>query len=379
MNNIELYTEINIAIIDDERMNLELIGFIISQLGCNHISIQNSTEALKILKESKPDLILLDVQMPQMDGFELCQLIKNVPSLKEIPIIFITGMDKPENKVKGLELGGVDYVTKPFNPPELKARIKTHIELSAAKSKVDRQALELKEDIELKNRLFSIIGHDLRSPLSAAKLKMDFILRGIIDPRSETFLSSTVYELSQTMDEALNLLQNLLGWGRSESNQLEIIPEELNPYEIIEETFRLLKITSDHKKIILINNTDKNCRAFGDLNTVKTVLRNLLSNAIKFTPKDGEITVNSKIASNKVFIEVEDNGQGISKKDLKKILSPKEHFSKLGTEKEAGTGLGLVLCQNFVAKNGGTLRAKSELGKGSTFYFDLPLLQEEKH
>ena len=113
------------------------------------------------------------------------------------------------------------------------------------------------------------------------------------------------------------------------------------------------------------------------MNTTKTVLRNLLSNAIKFTPVEGAIKVNSIAGDNELTIEVEDNGQGIPKEDISKILNPNEHFSKLGTEKEPGTGLGLILCQNFVQKNGGSLNIRSEVGKGSVFYFDLPTYQDQ--
>mgnify|MGYP001031016344 CR=1 FL=1 len=364
---------VNIAVIDDETMNLELIGFIIGQMGHEPTLIQDSTMALEQLKQQVPNLILLDVQMPKMNGFELCGIIKGNKLLKEIPIIFITGMDRTENKIKGLELGGVDYVTKPFNPMELKARIKTHIDLSLARKKVEDQAQRLLEDLTLKNRIFSIIGHDLRSPLGAAKLKLDFILGGLIDPKSNDFLDDTVYELSSTMDEALNLLQNLLGWGKSESGQLEVIPERLDLHDLTQQTYRLLKLPLTHKNIVFLDQTPEPTHAFADLNTIRTVLRNLVSNAIKFTPSGGTISINAKRRGEKVIMEVVDTGQGIAKEDLKKILNPNEHFSKLGTEQEPGTGLGLILCQSFVKKNGGTLKIKSEVGQGSTFYFDLPM------
>jgi two-component system sensor histidine kinase/response regulator len=367
---------INIAIIDDELMNLEMLGFIIRQLGFGSTGIQDSLEAINILEKSVPDLILLDVKMPKMDGFELCTKIKEHRKLKEVPIIFLTGLDQTENKIKGLELGGVDYIIKPFNPLELKARVKTHIELSMAKRKVEEQAKKLKEDIAIKNRMFSIIGHDLRSPLSAAKLKMDFIQRGIIDHTSPDFINGTVYEISRTMDEALNLLQNLLGWGKSESGQIEIIPEKIALHDMVDETFRLLKLPSSHKEIGLINEVPLETHAYADMNTTKTVLRNLVSNAIKFTPKQGKIGIGAETKGKWVYISVTDNGKGITTEDIKKILNPKEHFSQLGTEKEPGTGLGLVLCQIFIKKNEGKLTIDSEPGKGSSFTFNLPLYQK---
>ncbi|MCL6267170.1 hybrid sensor histidine kinase/response regulator [Flagellimonas myxillae] len=366
-----------ILAVDDEQLNLELLRFILERNDYEFEGTSDDDYFFELLETRKPDLILLDVIMPRIEGFELCEKIKGFESYRGIPIIFLTGKVNVQDKVKGFEVGGVDYVTKPFNEQELIARIQTHVELIRAKNQIEEQAQNLKQSNDLKDRMFSIIGHDLRSPLSAAKLKMDFIMRGIIDPKDEKFLDETVYDLLKTMDEALNLLQNLLGWAKSESDQIQMIPEKLDISDLVEQTFRLLKLGSDHKHIVMQNNVPEEVFAFADNNMIKTVLRNIVSNAIKFTPVEGLIKINSKHAKNHLVIEIEDNGNGIPKEDIKKILNPNEHFSKLGTEKEPGTGLGLILCQNFVRKNGGTLKIRSEVGKGSTFYFDLPLYSEE--
>lgn len=366
-----------ILAVDDEQLNIELLRFILERNDYKFKGTIDDDYLFELLEEKQPDLILLDVIMPRIDGFELCEKIKSFPQYRNIPVIFLTGKVNVKDKVKGFEVGGVDYVTKPFNEQELIARIHTHVELVRAKNQIGQQAENLRQSNILKDRMFSIIGHDLRSPLSAAKLKMDFILRGIIDPKADDFLDGTVYELLKTMDEALNLLQNLLGWAKSESDQIQIIPEPLEVFDLVEQTFRLLKLGSEHKRIKLINNVSKNDVVFADMNTVKTVLRNILSNAIKFTPVEGTIQVNTIHEDTKLTIEIEDNGQGIPKEDINKILNPNEHFSKLGTEKEPGTGLGLILCQNFVQKNGGSLNIRSEVGKGSVFYFDLPLYQNQ--
>ncbi|MBT8187077.1 MAG: hybrid sensor histidine kinase/response regulator [Croceitalea sp.] len=366
-----------ILAVDDEQLNIELLKFILERNDYEFQGTSDDEYFFEILEERLPDLILLDVIMPRIEGFELCEKIKSIPKYKNIPVIFLTGKVNVKDKVKGFEVGGVDYVTKPFNEQELIARIQTHVELIRAKNQIEKQAENLRQSNILKDRMFSIIGHDLRSPLSAAKLKMDFIMRGIIDPKADNFLDGTVYELLKTMDEALNLLQNLLGWAKSESDQIQIIPEKLDINDLVEQTFRLLKLGSEHKKIVLVNNVPEGTFVYADMNTTKTVLRNIVSNAIKFTPVDGQIQVNLKKDKQKAIIEIEDNGEGIPKEDIKKILNPNEHFSKLGTEKEPGTGLGLVLCQNFVNKNGGQLRIKSEVGKGSVFYFDLPIFENQ--
>ncbi|MDT0620931.1 hybrid sensor histidine kinase/response regulator [Croceitalea vernalis] len=363
--------------VDDEQLNIELLKFILERNDFEYQGTNDDDYFFTLLEEKLPDLILLDVIMPRIDGFELCQKLKSYSEYRNIPVIFLTGKVNIKDKVKGFEVGGIDYVTKPFNEQELIARIQTHVELVRAKNQIEKQAENLRQSNILKDRMFSIIGHDLRSPLSAAKLKMDFIMRGIIDPKADNFIDGTVYELLKTMDEALNLLQNLLGWAKSESDQIQIIPEKLDVLDLVEQTFRLLKLGSEHKKIELINNVTKDSWVFADMNTVKTVLRNLLSNAIKFTPIEGTIKVNGLFNNSHLTIEIEDNGQGIPPEDINKILNPNEHFSKLGTEKEPGTGLGLILCQNFIEKNGGSLNIRSEVGKGSVFYFNLPLFQEE--
>lgn len=363
--------------VDDEQLNIELLKFILERNNFEYQGTNDDDYFFTLLEEKLPDLILLDVIMPRIDGFELCEKLKSYPEYRNIPVIFLTGKVNIKDKVKGFEVGGIDYVTKPFNEQELIARIQTHVELVRAKNQIEKQAENLRQSNILKDRMFSIIGHDLRSPLSAAKLKMDFIMRGIIDPKADNFIDGTVYELLKTMDEALNLLQNLLGWAKSESDQIQIIPEKLDVLDLVEQTFRLLKLGSEHKKIELINNVPKDSWVFADMNTVKTVLRNLLSNAIKFTPIEGTIKVNGLFNNSHLTIEIEDNGQGIPPEDIHKILNPNEHFSKLGTEKEPGTGLGLILCQNFIEKNGGSLNIRSEVGKGSVFYFNLPLYQEE--
>ena len=270
-----------ILAVDDERLNLELLRFILERNQYEFVGTSDDDYFFDLLKERKPDLILLDVIMPRIEGFELCEKIKEFQAYRDIPIIFLTGKVNVKDKVKGFEVGGVDYVTKPFNEQELIARIRTHIELMRARKKIEEQAQNLQQSNDLKDRMFSIIGHDLRSPLSAAKLKMDFIMRGIIDPKGDAFLDETVFGLLKTMDEALNLLQNLLGWAKSESDQIQMIPEKLDVHELVEQTLRLLKLGSEHKKIELSNNVPEDTFAYADNNMIKTVLRKLVVQCYK--------------------------------------------------------------------------------------------------
>lgn len=370
---IDEHPQRGILALDDEQMNIELLRFIAERNDFRYCGVCTEEEFWKKLEAGTPDLILLDVLLQDKEGFEICRELKQKAGFRDIPVIFLTGKVGVRDKVRGFEAGGVDYVTKPFNEQELIARIRTHISLEQAKRQIEEQARRLKKTNELKDRIFSIIGHDLRSPLSAAKLKMDFIMRGIIDPATEDFREKTVYGLLKTMDEALNLLQNLLGWARSESGQLQAIPEPIELLELVEENFRLIRMAAEHKDIELIHELSADHLAFADLNMVKTVLRNLLSNALKFTPEGGRIRVSTEADSDhRIWIKVSDTGPGITQTDIARILDPGEHFSKLGTQQEPGTGLGLVLCQAFVRINGGEMKIESTPGQGSTFRFSLP-------
>ncbi|SFU46731.1 two-component system, unclassified family, sensor histidine kinase and response regulator [Pustulibacterium marinum] len=358
--------------VDDELTNLTLLSFIIKNIELRFMGIQKSTEALELILEQKPNLILLDVGMPEIDGFELCKLIKQEEELKEIPIIFVTGNQRVEDKIKGLEIGGVDYVTKPFNKYELRARILTHLELVEAKAQIKDQAIQLAQDNEVLNRMFSIIGHDLRSPLSAIKMQLDFIIRGYIDIHEPDFMEKVIYNLSSTSDEAFNLLDNLLGWAKSESGVLNIIKEEVDLVTIVKQTVRLQKMAFDNKDIeIELDMPSKAC-VFADFNTIKTVFVNLVHNAIKFTPIEGKITIKISDVSDTWSVAICDTGVGMTPEQLEKVKDETIHFSERGTENESGTGLGLILCQDFIRKNGSKLIIESTPGEGSTFSYALP-------
>jgi two-component system sensor histidine kinase/response regulator len=361
-----------IVAIDDEKINLELLGFIMEKSGYGFLGIHHSKDALAILEKNKPEIILLDVVMPEMDGFQLCVQLKNNQKLKDIPIIFLTGKNSIENKIKGLKMGGVYYVTKPFNENELSARIQTHVALAASKIKIKNQALALQKDNALKDRMLSIIGHDLRSPLSALKMHLDFILRGIIQTDSPDFVNNTIQNLNATTDEALNLLDNLLNWARLESGVLSVIPETLEVLKIADQIKRLNGMALENKAITLSIAIPEDAKIQADLNLVKTVFRNLVSNAIKFTPKNGEITISALLTRNFWEVSITDTGIGIANEDLLKIKNANSFFTKEGTEKESGTGLGISICQNFIKKIGGKFIIESELGIGSTFKFTLP-------
>ena len=365
-------TKPKVLVVDDSEFELQLVDFILQEKNYQTVLAGNGTDALIILETLTPDLILLDIMLPDFDGFEVCKKLKTIDKLKDIPVIFFTSLSNIDDIVKGFEAGGVDYVTKPFNTDELLVRIKTHLDLINSKRKIELQARELSQANALKDKMFSVISHDLRSPVSSIKLALDFISKGLVKPTDELF-NETIEGLVKTTDEAYILLENLLGWAKSQSNILTVYPESLDLKPLASSIAGLLKLTSENKKISIENNIPEGITVFADMQMIQSVLRNLLSNALKFTPENGSIEMNALEMNTEVIISIKDSGVGISEPSLKRIFDQDQPVKTLGTNKESGSGLGLILCKDFVEKNGGKIWVESEKGKGSTFSFTVPV------
>lgn len=362
-----------ILVVDDNKKNLQVLGNILHEEAYKVAMAIEGNSAIKLANQLLPDLIILDIMMPGMDGFEVCKILKADENTKEIPIIFLTAKIEIDDVIEGFNLGGADYITKPFKRKELIVRIKNHLDLINSKRKIIEQANELKAANIFKDKLFSIIGHDLRSPLSSLKLTFDLIVAGLIDIHENDFMD-TIKSLSKSTEEAYVLLENLLGWAKSESGTLEVIPENINMKEMAESTQRLLKLNLQNKSIELVIDIDQNINANADNQMIKTVLRNLVSNAIKFTPEHGRITIQSKQHDDKIITSIIDSGVGIPPENLDQLFIARGKVRTYGTNNEPGSGLGLILCYDFVEKNNGKLSVTSTVNVGSTFTFSLPVV-----
>ena len=319
MNMENLETNPKILVVDDSAFEIQLVDWILQENNYQTVLANNGTEALEIVKTFTPDLILLDIMLPNIDGFEVCKRIKSNENLKDVPVIFFTSLSNIEDIVKGFEAGGVDYVTKPFNKDELLVRIKNHLDLISSKRKIELQARELRQANALKDKMFSVISHDLRSPISSIKLALDFISKGFLKPGEELY-NDTIKDLVKTTDEAYILLENLLGWAKSQSNILTVVPEVLELQSLANSVAGLLKLNCENKKIKVENNIPEGITVFADMQMVQSVIRNLLSNALKFTPENGLIEMIAVEKESEVEISVKDSGVGISQLNLKKIL-----------------------------------------------------------
>lgn len=362
--------EAKILLVDDSVQNLRLLGNMLREKSYQIALAQNGKEGLQLAAKILPDLILLDIMMPELDGYEVCKQLKEDEKTRHIPVIFLTAKTSNNDIVNGFQIGGVDYITKPFNKEELFMRIKTHLELKQAHDKISRQAESLKELNATKDKMFSVISHDLRAPLGGIKSMLDLMYE---DQSAEKKISpQSLNSLKNAADQTYNLLENLLYWSRSQRGKLVNNPEMINMYDLVVENLELLQTMSDNKKLEVKNQVDPQAEAWADRNMVKTVLRNLIINAIKFTREKGQITITSEYKEELVEVSVGDNGVGIQKQNLEKILNMKEYYTTFGTKREKGSGLGLNLCIDFIRRNNGELYIDSDYGKGSTFTFTLP-------
>jgi signal transduction histidine kinase/tetratricopeptide (TPR) repeat protein len=222
-----------------------------------------------------------------------------------------------------------------------------------------------------KDKLFSIIGHDLKSPLNSLSAFSSLLIN-----HAESLTKEEIKMLSQDLDKSLknlfNLLENLLEWGRSQSGNIDFKPEPFDLSEVLKENMELLRGAADTKRISLVNNNNSVWVVNAHRNSINTVVRNLISNAIKFTPEGGTIALKTEPIGNFIRLSVTDTGVGMSHEVMQKLFTIGNKHSTLGTAQEKGTGLGLVLCHDFVEKNGGKIGVESVQGKGSTFYFTVP-------
>lgn len=359
-----------ILIVDDNNDNLSVLGNILMQ---NSYSLQlanNGELALQVALKKHPDLILLDINMPGMSGYEVCTKLKSDPLTAEIPVIFLTAHTANENIVQAFSVGGVDYITKPFQEEELILRVKTHLELRDAKESLKQKNKQLEKLNSTKDKLFSIISHDLRGPIGLIMKIIEIILEkpDLNEERMRTYFKSQK-ELTQN---TYFLLVNLLNWARQNMNQIKFLPKELELADLINECLYETKFNAEQKNISIKLNCKQSHKVFADEDMVTLILRNLMANAIKFTPNEGTIKVDVENDPENVWVQITDSGAGISNENMERILSDSEFFSTRGTNNEKGTGLGLKLVKDFVAQNNGELTIKSEKNKGSCFTFSLP-------
>lgn len=363
-NKYTIFQNSTIMIVDDIPENLQVLGSIFAAKQANLIVAQDGETAISNAKEEIPDIILLDIAMPGTNGFDVCGALKEDPTTRNIPIIFVTAKTSAEDLQKGFEMGAVDYVTKPFNPSELLMRVSNHLELSKSQKSLEK----LLDD---KNKFISLVAHDIKSPLSSVKALMG-ILVDEYDTMDDTEKKEIVVSLHESIESQYSFVDDLLKWGQLQLNRVELHKVLVTPEHIIKSIISVLKLNASNKSISLDSEIKTDKKIFADATHVENVISNLVSNAIKFSPKDGSIVIAAESADDMIVISVKDNGVGMSDSEKDKLFKKNIIHTTLGTNDEKGTGLGLLLTKEMVEKNGGQIWFESVLGKGTTFFVSFP-------
>lgn len=366
-------SEYKILIVDDVMSNVLLLKVLLTNEKFAIATASNGRQALEQVEKENPDLVLLDVMMPDMSGFEVAQHLKSNPNTVDIPIIFLTALNSTADIVKGFQVGANDFISKPFNKEELIIRVTHQISLVAAKRLILSKTEELQRTIAGRDKLYSVIAHDLRSPMGSIKMVLNMLILNLPSEK----IGAEMYELltmaNQTTEDVFSLLDNLLKWTKSQIGKLNVVYQDVDLVEVTDGVIEIFSMVASLKKIRIREMKPEKMMVNADIDMLKTVVRNLLSNAIKFSKENSEVLVKMEEVDGMAVVSVQDYGCGISEEGQKKLLHTDTHFSTFGTNNEEGSGLGLLLCKDFVVKNGGKLWFTSKEGEGSIFSFSIPV------
>lgn len=357
-----------IMVVDDTPANLGILLDVLKEEGFITFIAQSGEGALRQVGVCNPDLILLDILMPGIDGFETCKRLKQDEATREIPVIFMTALTETVDKVRGFEVGGMDYITKPFQQEEVIARIQTQLEMRRQRELLKRANFE-------KAQLFSIISHDLRSPFSSLR-NYAKMLKQELPNLSPDRVEEMVNDLYNGIDRSYLLIESLMNWVGLQRGTMTYRPVVFDISQNIQATIETYRQSAQQKGIRLTSHVTPGIYVYADSDMIDIILRSLVNNAIKFSHPGGIVELQAR-ENNLVEIQVSDQGIGLSDKAKDRIFHVDKRYRQDGTAGETGTGLGLSFCKELISRNGGDIWVESEVNEGATFYFSVPVGEPE--
>lgn len=359
----------SILVVDDTPANLQMLADILKRRCYRARPVPSGRLALQAAKADPPDLILLDINMPVMNGYEVCAELKKDPVLEAIPVIFISAYGETMDKLRAFSAGGVDYITKPFQVEEVEARVAVHLQIRRQQRELEAMLARQRELEGMRDTMVHMIVHDLRAPLTAVFNYLDLVREqeaGFISVESMQNLDLAM-KASRWMVQMVNVL---LDASKIEAGQMHLRLVECDVGDLLMDAIDAIRSLADEKNISL---EQVHLRGVVDRDTVSRVVQNLVSNAVKLTPPGGDVRVTLQAKGRVLRVEVCDHGPGIAAQHHPKIF---EKFGQLDSnvrQSVPSSGLGLYFCKLAVEAHGGKIGVDSEVGKGSTFWFELPV------
>ena len=355
-----------ILVVDDQPANIQIAGAVLGNLGHEIIPASDGATALKRVALRMPDLILLDLLMPGMNGCEVCLQLKLNPDWKDIPVIFLSASDDKEMIVRALDSGGVDYITKPFNQAELISRVRTQLALKSARD-------QLKQLVEDKDELLGIIAHDLINYLVGINMSAGVLCRQTARLNDQR-MTQVAENILRTSAQSLTFVKDFLANSKTDhSYTFKTGAVNLTDFAIA--AIEHFAEVAQQKKIQIQTDFPVHAvNAQADFSGLDRVLDNLISNAIKFSPPGKQIFVSVYSSNNRAVLVVRDEGPGFTVEDKARMFRRYARLSARPTGGEQSTGLGLSIVRKLVLGMGGELSCESVPGNGATFTVRLPRL-----
>jgi signal transduction histidine kinase len=359
----------NILVVDDTIENLRLLATILGDRGYDVRPVTNGRQALLAVERDPPDLILLDINMPEMDGYEVCVRLKQRPAVKDIPVIFLTALSETADKVRAFEAGGVDYITKPFHIEEVLARVKTHLALRRAQVELTRSYQRLGDLERLRDDLVHMVVHDMRTPLMVLLMELSRLKVG-----AHRLLGVTPVELETCTEAATDL-------NRMTNDLLDVSRLEAGRLPLERSAADLVRIADDVRATILSLDRERTIEMHApgpvlvscDPTLIRRVLENIVANGIKHTPAGSPLRISVTPGDTLVRVSVEDQGPGVPADARERIF---EKFGTVTTRNNSyyhSAGLGLAFCKLAIEAHGGTIGVTPAQPRGSVFWFELPV------
>ena len=360
-----------LLIVDDNSANIQLLSNIISTQNYDIAIATNGYKALEIANSYLPDLILLDISMPGIDGFEVCTRLKNEPITADIPVIYLTCFTGQSEIVRGFETGGVDYITKPYHIPELLARVRTHLDLKFLRERVEKDKIALEKMNTQLTEFHAIAIHDLKVPLNNISLLGKMIRddkdmdREEIEEFTEDIITSAI--------RMYELIVDLLSISAAEEGKVKVNFETCNIANLMDEVYSSFKDTAAEKNISLIWEKPENPMiGYLDRKLFFHIQENLISNSIKFTEPNKKVELLIREEPEHIIVTVKDEGPGFTEEDRQNMYKSFQRLSAQPTADEASSGLGLSIVKLYVESIKSEISLDSEVGVGSEFHLKIP-------